>query len=118
MLDSTEQIIQVLGLIAIAVVAAFVGIQQLMKNWKSTQAESGVIQIMHQELERMGDQNTKLSIELGRLHDQIIQLNGELQKLTVENQRLQVEVVALTNEVSLFKKLAQEGKGRRYATTS
>jgi len=118
MLDSTEQIIQVLGLIAIAVVAAFVGIQQLMKNWKSTQAESGVIQIMHRELERMGDQNTKLSIELGRLHDQIIQLNGELQKLTIENQRLQIEVVALKDEVSMFKKLAQETKGRRYATAS
>lgn len=118
MLDSTEQIIQTLGLIAIAVVAAFVGIQQLMKNWKATQAESDIIQIMHRELERMGEQNTKLSGELGRLHDQIIALNGELQKLTIENQRLQVEVVALTNEVSMFKKLAQDSKGRRYATTS
>lgn len=118
MLDSTEQIIQTLGLIAIAVVAAFVGIQQLIKNWKSTQAESDVIQIMHRELERMGDQNTKLSTELGRLHDQIIALNGELQKLTIENQRLQVEVVALKDEVSMFKKLAQETKGRRYATAS
>jgi len=118
MLDSTEQIIQTLGLIAIAVVAAFVGIQQLIKNWKATQAESDVIQIMHRELERMGEQNTKLSGELGRLHDQIIQLNGELQKLTIENQRLQVEVVALTNEVSIFKKLAQEAKGSNYATTS
>lgn len=109
MLETTEQVVQVLGLVAIAVVAAFFGIQQLIKNWKATQAESGIIQIMHRELERMGDQNTKLSLELGRLHEQIIALNRELEKLTIENQRLQVEVVALTNEVSVFKRLTKEG---------
>lgn len=118
MLDSTEQIIQVLGMIAIAVVAAFLGIQQLMKNWKSTQAESNIIQIMHRELERMSDQNTKLSTELGRLHEEVINLNQELQKLTIENQRLQIEVVALTQEVSQFKHLATQQKGRRYAAAS
>ena len=109
MLDLTEQAIQVLGMIALAVVAAFFGIQQLMKSWKATQAESGIIQIMHRELERMGEQNTKLSHELSRLHEQIMALNQELEKLTLENQRLQVEVVALTNEVSVFKRIAREG---------
>jgi regulator of replication initiation timing len=109
MLENMESVIQVLGMIALAVVAAFFGIQQLMKSWKATQAESGIIQMMHRELERMGDQNTKLSHELGRLHEQIIALNRELEKLTLENQRLQVEVVALTNEVGIFKRLAKQG---------
>ena len=107
--ENIDPLIQVLGMIALAVVAAFFGIQQLMKGWKATQAESGIIQIMHREIERMSEQNTKLSQELGRLHDQIIALNRELEKLTVENQRLQVEVVALTNEVGIFKRIAKQG---------
>jgi TolA-binding protein len=118
MADNMESVIQVLGMIALAVVAAFFGIQQLMKSWKATQAESGIIQIMHRELERMGEQNTKLSLELGRLHEQIIALNRELEKLTIENQRLQVEVVALTNEVGIFKRLAKQQGVPLDATTS
>jgi peptidoglycan hydrolase CwlO-like protein len=118
MLETTEQLFQALAIIAIAVIAVFIGAQQLIKSWKGTQAESDIIQIMHRELERMGDQNTKLSLELGRLHDQIIALNQELEKLTLENQRLQVEVVALTNEVSIFKRIAKDAQGVLHATTS
>jgi cell division protein FtsB len=118
MLENTEQLTQVLGLIAIAVIAAYFGINTIIKNSKSTQAESNIITIMHQELQRMSDQNTKLSLELGRLHDEVINLNRELEKLTLENQRLQIEVVALTNEVSQFKQLAATQKGRRYAAAS
>jgi predicted nuclease with TOPRIM domain len=64
---------------------------------------------MHNELERMSQQNTALSVELGRLHNEVIALNTQLQMLTVENQRLQTEVIALTNEVSSFKQLRQGG---------
>jgi regulator of replication initiation timing len=55
----------------------------------------------------MSEQNAALSLELGRLHTEVIALNHELQKLTVENQRLQTEVIALTKEVSSFKLLRQ-----------
>jgi predicted nuclease with TOPRIM domain len=72
---------------------------------------------MHTELERMSEQNTKLSIELGRLHSEVIALNTELQKLTVENQRLQTEVCALTQEVSNFKQMSALQEGKNYATS-
>lgn len=103
-----ESVIQVLGAIALAVMVAFVGIQKIMKDWNSNSAETSIISLMHIELERMSEQNTALSKELGRLHNEVIALNRELQKLTVENQRLQTEVIALTNEVSTFRYLSRK----------
>ena len=114
MLDSTiEQVIQTVGLLALAVMAVFIGTQKILKNWRTTEAETSIIGLMHTELERMSAQNTKLSLELGRLHDEIISLNTELQKLTVENQNLRNEVCALTTEVSslkLFSRKEPNGK--------
>lgn len=95
-----ENIIQVLGMVSLAIITVFVGVQKLMKDWRTNSAESSVITLMHTELERMADQNTQLSVELGRLHGEVIALNHQLQKLTVENQCLQAEVVALTREVT------------------
>jgi peptidoglycan hydrolase CwlO-like protein len=108
---NVESTIQVLGLVALAVVTAFVGIQQMFKNWRSTSAETSVITLMHTELERMSAQNAQLSTELGRLHTEIITLNNELQKLSLENNRLQVEVCALTEEVSKFRERDRQETG-------
>lgn len=118
MLDSNfEQTLQATSLVAIAVMAVFIGAQKILKNWRSTEAETSIITLMHAELERMSEQNTKLSLELGRLHTEVIALNTELQKLTLENQNLRTEVCALTQEVSHFKQLSQAQKGRTYATS-
>lgn len=105
---SSYSLLEVIGSVAIAIVTMFIGIQKLLKDWKSTGAETSVITLMHTELERMSQQNTNLSVELGRLHIEVIALNTELQKLTVENQRLQTEVIALTTEVSSLKILTQK----------
>jgi predicted nuclease with TOPRIM domain len=112
MLDSNfEQSLQATSLIAIAVMAVFIGVQKILKNWRSTEAETSIITLMHSELERMSEQNTKLSVELGRLHSEVITLNNELQKLNVENQQLRTEVAALTQEVIKFKQLSSIHKG-------
>ena len=109
MLDiNLEQTVQSLGIVALGLIAVFIGVQKIFKEWRSTSAETNVITLMHVELDRMSEQNTNLSIELGRLHTEVIALTKELQKLTVENQRLQTEVIALTNEVSGLKKLTQK----------
>lgn len=111
MLDSNfEQSLQAVSLVAIAVIAGFVGVQKILKNWRSTEAETSIISLMHTELERMSDQNKQLSIELGRLHTEVINLNQELQKLTLENQRLQREVISLTVEIGELKTLTQKEK--------
>lgn len=106
---TTDSFIEVLGLVAVAIIAVFVGVQKILKDWKTSAAENSIITLMHTELERMADQNTQLSLELGRLHGEVIALNHQLQKLTVENQRLQSEVVALTTEVTRLQSVLHKG---------
>jgi predicted nuclease with TOPRIM domain len=98
-----HSLIQTVSLVALAVIAFSVGIQKLLRDWKSTNAETSVITLMHTELERMSEQNVLLSKELNRLQQEMIVLNNQLAQLCVENQQLQSEVVALTNEVSRFR---------------
>lgn len=105
-----DNTIEVLGALALATITVFIGLQKLLKEWKSTSAETSVITLMHTELERMSNQNSALSIELGRLHTEVINLNQQLQKLSIENQRLQVEVMALTTQVSQFKDISEQRK--------
>lgn len=95
-----HSLIQTVSLVALAVVAFSVGIQKLLRDWKSTNAETSIITLMHTELERMSEQNGVLSKELNRLQQEILVLNNQLSQLCIENQRLQTEVVALTDEVS------------------
>lgn len=78
---------------------AFV-LQKFLNSWKKDAAESSVLALMHTELERMSEQNTKLSVELGTLQSEVIKLNKELRLLTSENQRLHAEVATLTGEVT------------------
>ena len=105
-----HSLIQTVSLVALAVVAFSVGIQKLLKDWKSTGAETSIITLMHTELERMSEQNGLLSNELNRLQQEMIVLNNQLAQLCVENQQLQAEVVALTNEVSRFRDVALAAK--------
>jgi predicted nuclease with TOPRIM domain len=58
----------------------------------------------------MSQQNTSLSLELGRLQDEVIKLNNQLQKLTIENQRLQQEVIVLTREVTRLQVILHKGE--------
>jgi len=102
-----DETAQALTMIAMAVIASLFVFKKLTKDWLSSDTESSIIKLMHTELERMSEQNTALSVELGRLHIEVIALNQELQKLTIENQRLQTEVIALTNEVSSLKLMRQ-----------
>lgn len=94
----------VLGILALAM-----GFQKFYNGWKSGEAESSVIEIMHEELERMGRQNMLLATELNKLQLEIVALNRELHKLNLENQRLHTEVVALTTEVSRLQTLLNLG---------
>jgi hypothetical protein len=105
-----HSLIQTISLIALAVVAFSVGLQKLLKEWKSNNAETSVITLMHTELHRMSEQNSLLSKELNRLQQEMIVLNTQLSQLCIENQQLQIEVIALTNEVSSFKLLRQGTK--------
>ena len=93
-------------MIALAVIVLGFSVKKLMKDWRLSDTGDGIMQLMHQELERMSAQNTILSTELSKLQQEIIQLNAQLRQLCIENDKLQTEVVALTNELNAFKKVA------------
>lgn len=103
----TSTIVQYVGTIAVSLIAMAFLLQKLLTGWKSSRTEGSVISLMHTELERMSEQNTKLSVELGKLQADIISLNKELRTLTTENQRLHSEVVTLTGEVALLQTMLQ-----------
>ncbi len=101
--SQSQDLVQTISLVALAVIGLIVGVQKLLKDWRSTQAETNIIQLMHTEIERMGEQNSKLSVELGKLQEEVIRLNQELSKLNIENSKLQEEIAQLTLELTRFK---------------
>jgi septal ring factor EnvC (AmiA/AmiB activator) len=105
-MDSENQgVLQTVSLLSVALIALVMGVQKLIRDWRTTKAESDIISIMHKEIERMSTQNSTLSIELGKLQEEIIELNNQISKLNIENNRLQEEISTLTLELNNFKKL-------------
>lgn len=98
--DDTSSITQYAGTLAGGLIAFIFLLQKFFNGWKSDRTESSVTALMHTELQRMGEQNTKLSEELGRLQLELINMNQELRTLHTENQRLHAEVNMLTAEVA------------------
>lgn len=84
----------------LALVGLSVGLQALLKNWKSSSTESALLRMMHTELERMSKQNKTLADEISKLQMELIKLSNQLSTLTRENQKLQTEVSSLNQEIS------------------
>lgn len=93
-------IAQLAGGIVVALTIIAVGLQNLIKNWKSSNTEGSLLKMMHEELNRMGIQNTMLSQEIGKLQRELINLSSQLTTLTMENRKLQSEVSSLNSEIS------------------
>jgi len=104
-----ESFIQTISLLALAIIGLVVGIQKLIRDWKTTKAETNIISVMHEEIERMSIQNTTLSTELGKLQQEIIRLNSLISTLNIENNKLQEEISKLTLELDSIKTLANKG---------
>ena len=86
--------------VVVALTIIAVGLQNLIKTWKSTSTESSLLKMMHEELERMSTQNITLSQEIGKLQLELINLSSKLTTLTLENRKLQSEVSCLNSEIS------------------
>jgi septal ring factor EnvC (AmiA/AmiB activator) len=104
-----EGFLQTISLLSLAVIGLLVGIQKLVRDWKTTNAETNIISVMHTEIERMSLQNTTLSTELGKLQEEIIRLNSLISKLNIENNKLQEEISRLTIELDSIKTLTNKG---------
>lgn len=86
-------------------------LQKFLTGWKANSAESNIISLMHEELERMSIQNAALSKELSSLQLEVIKLSTELRVLTTENQRLHTEVASLTKEISRLQAIIKSTAG-------
>lgn len=106
----TKPIIEYLGIGVGGFLAAIVFGQKILTAFKGEKAESNILTLMHNELERMSGQNTNLSIELGKLQTEILTLNRQLRILTSENERLNSEVSTLTAEVSRLQDILNKSK--------
>ena len=106
--NSQSSYSEILGGAVVALGAVAFGIQKLIKGWKTDNAETSVITLMHTELERMSTQNLKLAEELNKLQLELITLNSELNKLSIENQRLHAEIAHLTSEIGRLKAMLPE----------
>ena len=105
-MDSENQgVLQTVSLLSVALIALVMGVQKLIRDWRTTKAESDIISIMHKEIERMSTQNSTLSVTLGKLQEEIIELNKQISNLNIENNKLREEISALTLEVDSFKQL-------------
>jgi predicted nuclease with TOPRIM domain len=107
-MPDTNTVAQYAGGLAAGLLAIAVVLQKFLIGWRSNNAEGSVISLLHQEIERMSQQNQTLSEELGKLQVEVISLNAELRKLNTENQRLHSEVGALTAEVVRLQTILQE----------
>lgn len=97
---NTTNIIEYAGSIAAGLLMLVLLLQKYLVGWKADKAEISIITLMHSELERMSEQNTRLSVEMGSLQEEVMELNKQLRTLTVENQRLNEEVTILTGEIT------------------
>lgn len=91
------------GIFALGAIA--LGVQRLIKYWKSDSAETSVINLMHTELDRVGKQNKILAEELNKLQLEIIALNKELRNLSIENNKLHEQIFNLSSEVCRLQSL-------------
>lgn len=96
----TNYLTQLAAAAVVGIGALVIGIQGILRNWKRNASEGSLLQMMHEELERMNSQNMTLSQEIGKLQTELIRLSTQLTALTIENQKLQTEVSSLNEEIS------------------
>lgn len=89
-----------IGVALASIVMLTMYLKKFSNSWTKTDAESTIVTMMRQELERMAAQNTALQVELNKLQTDVLSLNQELRNLTIENQKLHAEVAALTSEIT------------------
>ena len=95
-----EYIAQIAGAVAAGSLGLILGLQKILKGWKETSAESSILTMMHNELNRLSSQNKILSDELQKFQLEVVKLNNQLTDLNIENHSLKNEVIALTKEVT------------------
>lgn len=103
-----SHIVQLIIAIILGFGAAALGLLKYRKAWKETSTETFILNIMHQEIERMSAQNILLATELNKLQLEVIKLTKELHKLSLENQKLTEEIATFNIEINRLQHILKE----------
>lgn len=98
------------GYISVGLLGGAYSLQKYLKGWRETGASSDVVKLLHQEVIRMSEQNTKLMTEITHLQNQIVTLNQQLTELQRENQLLNIQVANLSAEINRLHSVLPENK--------
>jgi cell division protein FtsB len=93
---------QIAGAVIVAIVGLIYGIQKLPNRWKESKVEASLVEMVHQELERLSAQNTLLSEEIAKLQTQVFSLIKEINSLSIDKERLKKEVIELRKKVLTY----------------
>ena len=88
------------GYLTFGLLGGAYSLQKFLKSWRETDASSDVVKLLHTEVVRMSEQNSKLMTEITNLQNQIVELNNQITKLSQENKMLNSQVMHLTSEIS------------------
>ncbi len=91
---------QLIPAIILGIGGMILGVQQLVKKFKATDAETSILGLLHSELESLAAQNKLLSSYVHQLQLEAVKINCELGKMQVENRKLHAEVICLTREIT------------------
>jgi septal ring factor EnvC (AmiA/AmiB activator) len=112
MFNLDNPIIEALTTGALALVLLVIGLQKIVRDWKTTKAESDIISMLHEEIERMEQQNKKLSDELHGLQQKLISLSQDVTRLTIENNDLREKIADMMKELNVFKLEVNHGSSK------
>jgi len=68
--------------------------------------------MLHEEIERMEQQNKKLSDELHGLQQKLISLSQDVTRLTIENNDLREKIADMMKELNVFKLEVNHGSSK------
>lgn len=100
----------VAGAIVVAIIGVIYGLQKLPNRWKESKVESSLLEMMHQELERLSAQNTILTTELSKLQLEVLKLTKELNSLTLENEHLKEEINLFSKQIERLQSTLKAGE--------
>ena len=112
MFNLDNPIIEALTTGALALVLLVIGLQKIVRDWKTTKAESDIISMLHEEIERMEQLNKKLSDELHGLQQKLISLSQDVTRLTIENNDLREKIADMMKELNVFKLEVNHGSSK------
>ena len=95
-------ITQHIGAFIIALFGIAMAAQHYIMKWKSNSAESAILTMLKDQLDRLSAQNKLLTEYVHGLQVESVSISSELTRLHIENRNLNEQVLTLTNQISLL----------------